>query len=88
MTLSRRDLLRGVGLGALGAGLVRLPGLRQAAAQTAPTQDAVAAYYRFRLGALDLIAISDSAFPLPITILAPTPPQKTSTPSLRACSSR
>lgn len=65
MSISRRDLLKGMGLGALSIGLLQASN-RISYAQS-PTGQAVAGYFRFALGDYEMIVASDNAFALPFT---------------------
>lgn len=66
--VSRRDLLKGLGAGMLGAGLLTLNS-SPAKAQISPTSEDVAAYYRFMLGDATMTVVSDNAGPLPAAFL-------------------
>lgn len=62
--LSRRNLLKGIGAGALGLGAgVSFPS--RVLAQTAPSDAAVPAFYRFALGEAEVTIIKDVSFALP-----------------------
>lgn len=65
--ISRRNLLKGAGVSALGLGLLNLPnaGIK---AQVASTNADVAAYYRFALGDAEMIVINDRTAQLPTAI--------------------
>ncbi len=66
LKISRRTLLKGFGMGAAGLGLLRLPnGISWA--QISPTDQSVAAFFRFALGDFRLTVISDAAFAFPAT---------------------
>lgn len=69
-TLSRRDLLKGLGIAALGGAAFNL-GTSRSRAQIGPTGEEIAAYYRFRLGAAEMIAVLDAAFTFPPSFLGP-----------------
>lgn len=69
MSISRRTFLKGLGASTLGFGLLKLP-QRVSYAQTATSDAEVAAFYRFKLGDFDMIAISDGGVQLPAALLA------------------
>lgn len=66
--LSRRNLLKGLGAGMLGMGFVGFNN-GVAKAQISPTDQEIAAYYRFMLGDASMTVISDNASPLPAAFL-------------------
>lgn len=69
-TVSRRNFLKALGAGALGAALFgSTRGL--SFAQISPTTNEVAAFFRFKLGNMDMTLISDSAFGLPVNFFGP-----------------
>lgn len=68
--ISRRDLLKGLGIAALGATAFGFTSNRTRA-QIAPTAQEIAAYYRFSLGEAEMIVISDAAFSFPPNFFGP-----------------
>ena len=66
--VTRRNLLKGLGLGAvsigMGAGLSSV-GLRSAKAQSSPSSASETAFYRFKVGDFNLTAIFDGVFNFP-----------------------
>ncbi|MGJ3239078.1 MAG: MBL fold metallo-hydrolase [Anaerolineae bacterium] len=62
--VSRRDLLKMLGAGVAGAGLLSLAP-SSAQAQISPSTDDVVAYFRFKIGAFDAIIVSDNALAFP-----------------------
>ncbi len=70
--LSRRDLLKGFGLSAVGLGLGIAPALRPLFAQEAP---APAAFFRFGVGDFQLTVISDGSGMLNTSILGANAPE-------------
>lgn len=67
MSMSRRTFLKGLGISA--AGVSFFP-LAQSHAQTTPSNEDVAAFYRFKLGSYDMITIYDGTLPLPVSFVA------------------
>ncbi len=65
MSISRRQLLKSIGVGAVGISLIQTSKLSPSYAQS-PTSAEVAAYFRFALGDYEMIVVSDNAFGLPI----------------------
>lgn len=67
LSVSRRDLLKGLGVASLGmVGFGLNNGISRA--QTSPTDQEVSAYYRFKVGDAEMIAVLDTSFQLPLTI--------------------
>lgn len=63
--ISRRNLLKGMGLGALGFGFGLTPSL---AAQVTPGSQSTIAYYRFQLGDLNITNIHDGTLTIPTNL--------------------
>lgn len=68
--ISRRNLLKGLGVAALGATTFGFTNARTSA-QIAPTSQDIAAYYRFSLGDAEMIVISDAAFGIAPSFFGP-----------------
>lgn len=66
--ISRRNLLKGIGLSTLGFGFGAKLGLSPAQAQTTPGTQPAIAYYRFQVGDLNITNIHDGSAVLPTNL--------------------
>lgn len=68
--ISRRDLLRGLGVGAIGTGLSLGLNIVPIVAQSSEEMDSIIAFYRFHIGEIELTIIQDGAIGFPPPFLA------------------
>lgn len=76
MGISRRDLMKGFGIGAIGTGLGLGLNIVPVAAQTSDAMDSVIAFYRFHVGELELTVIQDGVIGFPPPFLAVNAPEE------------
>jgi glyoxylase-like metal-dependent hydrolase (beta-lactamase superfamily II) len=74
--ISRRDLLKGLGIGAVGAGLGLGVHIVPVAAQSSGAMEQVVALHRFHVGELELTVIQDGAIGFPPPFLAVNAPEE------------
>ena len=74
--ISRRDLIKGLGIGAIGSGLGLGLNVVPIAAQSSSTMDSVVALYRFHLGELEVTVMQDGAIGFPPPFLAVNAPEE------------
>jgi len=74
--ISRRDLLKGLGVSTLSLGLLNV-GIFPSNAQLTSTESEVAAYFRFKLGDFNMTVISDFSAPLAASILGANQSEET-----------
>lgn len=74
--ISRRDLIKGVGIGAIGAGLGLGLNVIPVAAQSSDAMDSVIALYRLHVGEIELTVIQDGGIGFPSPFLAVNAPEE------------
>lgn len=74
--ISRRDLLKGIGVGAAGASLGLGLNVLPVTAQSSGAATTAVAFYRFRVGELELTVIQDGAIGFPPPFLAVNAPEE------------
>ena len=74
--ISRRDLVKGLGTGAIGTGLSLGLNIVPVAAQSSDVMDSVMAFYRFDVGELELTVIHDGVIGFPPSFLAVNAPEE------------
>ena len=74
--LSRRDVLKGLGVGAIGAGLSLGLDVQQTVAQSSMSMDRAQAFFHFHVGEIELTIIQDGAIGFPPAFLAVNAPEE------------
>jgi glyoxylase-like metal-dependent hydrolase (beta-lactamase superfamily II) len=74
--VSRRDLIKGLGIGAIGAGLGLGLNVVPVAAQSSDVMDNIFALYRFQVGEMELTVINDGIIGFPPSFLAVNAPEE------------
>lgn len=73
--VSRRDMLKGLGVGAVAAGLGLGPNVQLVAAQSSDVMDKVSAFYRLKVGDLEVTVINDGYLPFTAAMLSVNAPE-------------
>ncbi len=73
--ISRRDLLKGLGVGVVGAGLGLGLDFQPVAAQTSAATERVIAFYRFHVGEHEVTVINDGFIDFPPSFLVVNAPE-------------
>lgn len=76
LRISRRDLIKGFGIGAIGAGLGLGMNVIPVVAQSSDAMDSVVALYRLHVGEIELTVIQDGAIGFPPPFLAVNAPEE------------